>query len=61
MEYLKQLKINLDLFNVTSIIDILIVAFVLYRLMLLIRGTRAVQLIKGLVVLLVATAASSLL
>lgn len=61
MEYLKQLKINLNLFNITSIIDILIVAFVLYRLMLLIRGTRAVQLIKGLVVLLVATAVSSLL
>jgi diadenylate cyclase len=61
MEYLKALKINLNLFDVTSIIDILIVAFVLYRLMLLIRGTRAVQLIKGLVVLLVATAVSSLL
>ncbi|MCG8402137.1 MAG: diadenylate cyclase CdaA [Firmicutes bacterium] len=61
MEYLNQLKINLDLFNITSIIDILIVAFVLYRLMLLIRGTRAVQLIKGLVVLLAATALSSLL
>lgn len=61
MEYLGALKINLDLFDVTSIMDILIVAFVLYRLMLLIRGTRAVQLIKGLVVLLVATAVSSLL
>lgn len=47
-------------FNLTSVIDILIVAFVVYRLMLLIRGTRAVQLIKGLVVLLVATALSSL-
>lgn len=48
-------------FNLTSVIDILIVAFVVYRLMLLIRGTRAVQLIKGLAVLLVATALSSLL
>ncbi|AGL00162.1 diadenylate cyclase CdaA [Desulfoscipio gibsoniae] len=65
MEYLRALKdnlnINLDVFNIVSIIDILIVAFVLYRLMLLIQGTRAVQLIKGMVVLLVATAASSLL
>lgn len=61
MEYLKQIRINLDLFNITSIIDILIVAFVLYRLMLLIRGTRAVQLIKGLVVLLVATSVSGML
>ncbi|SFR05211.1 diadenylate cyclase CdaA [Desulfoscipio geothermicus] len=64
MEYFRVLKtnlnINLDLFNVVSIIDILIVAFVLYRLILLIRGTRAVQLIKGMVVLLIATALSSL-
>lgn len=53
---LAQLKaLNLDIFNITSIIDILVVAFVLYRLMLIIRGTRAVQLIKGLVVLLVAS------
>lgn len=65
MEYLRVLKdklsLNLDLFNIVSIIDILIVAFVLYRLIMLIQGTRAVQLIKGLVVLLVATAVSSLL
>jgi len=56
LEYLKTLL----KFNLTSIIDVLIVAFVIYRLMLLIKGTRAVQLIKGLVVLLVATALSSL-
>lgn len=43
---------------IISIIDIIIVAFVLYRLMMLIKGTRAVQLIKGLVVLLVGTAGS---
>ncbi len=65
MEYLRLLKenlnLNLDLFNIFSIIDILIVAFVLYRLMMLLRDTRAVQLIKGLAVLLVATAVSSLL
>ncbi|KAF1085069.1 DNA integrity scanning protein DisA [Sporotomaculum syntrophicum] len=65
MEYLRGLKenlnLNLDLFNIVSIIDILIVAFVLYRLMMLIQGSRAVQLIKGLAVLLVATAVSSLL
>jgi diadenylate cyclase len=46
-------------FNILSVIDIIIVAFVLYRLVLLIKGTRAVQLIKGLVVLLVATAVSN--
>jgi diadenylate cyclase len=43
---------------VISVFDIIIVAFVLYRLIMLIKGTRAVQLLKGLVVLLVATAVS---
>jgi diadenylate cyclase len=47
-------------FNLSSVIDILIVAFLMYRLMLLIKGTRAVQLIKGLAVLLVITAFASL-
>lgn len=47
-------------FNLSSVIDIAIVAFVMYRLMLLIKGTRAVQLIKGLIVLFVITALSSL-
>ncbi|OPY56892.1 MAG: DNA integrity scanning protein DisA [Pelotomaculum sp. PtaU1.Bin035] len=47
-------------FNLSSVIDILIVAFVVYKIMLLIKGTRAVQLIKGLAVLLMATALSSL-
>ena len=46
-------------FNLSSVIDIAIVAFVMYRLMLLIKGTRAVQLIKGLIVLLVLTALAS--
>jgi diadenylate cyclase len=56
VEYLKAvLK-----FNLSSVIDIAIVAFVMYRLMLLIKGTRAVQLIKGLIVLLVLTAFASL-
>jgi diadenylate cyclase len=47
-------------FNLSSVIDILIVAFLMYRLMLVIKGTRAVQLIKGLAVLLVITAFASL-
>ncbi len=41
-----------------SIVDIAIVAYGLYRFFLLIRGTRAVQLIKGIVVLLVAVPVS---
>lgn len=39
-------------------IDIIIVAYFLYRLILLIRGTRAEQLIKGLIILLIALVAS---
>jgi diadenylate cyclase len=41
-----------------DIVDIVLVAFVLYNLYLLIRYTQAMQLVKGLVVLLVATLVS---
>lgn len=58
LENLKNFNLQ-NFFDITSIVDIVIVAFVLYRLMLLIKGTRALQLIKGLVVLLVATAVSN--
>lgn len=44
-----------------SILDITLVAYVLYRLFILIRGTRAVQLINGIFVLLLANAASRIL
>ena len=37
-----------------DIIDIVIVGYVIYRLILIIRGTRAEQLIKGLAILLLA-------
>lgn len=37
-----------------SVLDIAIVAYVFYRIFLLIRGTRAVQLIKGIILLLIA-------
>lgn len=53
-----QLKNLTPLDLATSIIDIAIVAYVLYRLFVLIRGTRAVQLIKGIIVLLIATTVS---
>lgn len=46
---------------VQSVADILIVAYLFYRIFLLIRGTRAVQLVKGVVILLLATQASKLL
>ncbi|HZK38060.1 MAG TPA: diadenylate cyclase CdaA [Clostridia bacterium] len=51
----------LDLFmniNIRDIIDMAIVAFVFYKLYMLIRKTRAEQLIKGILVLLVATQVS---
>ncbi len=41
-----------------DIIDIAVVAYIFYRVILLIQGTRAEQLVKGLVVLLVAMVAS---
>jgi len=47
------------LFNIISVIDILIVAFVMYKAMMIIKGTRAVQLIKGLAVLIMASLISS--
>jgi diadenylate cyclase len=48
-------------FNITDALDILIVAFVLYRMILWIRGTRAVQLLKGIVVILIMTGISNYL
>lgn len=42
-----------------DIIDIAIVSYVLYRLILLIRGTRAEQLVKGLIILFIALVVSS--
>lgn len=44
-----------------DVIDIAIVTYIFYRLILLIRGTRAEQLLKGLIILLLAWAASGLL
>ena len=44
-----------------TLLDISIVAYVLYRVLLLIRGTRAVQLVKGVILIFVAGWASQLL
>lgn len=51
----------LKILNPINLLDIAIVAFVIYKIMMLIKGTRAVQLVKGLVVLLVATIISKFL
>lgn len=47
-------NINVFSFNMLfAILDVAIVAYVLYKFFMLIKGTRAVQLIKGLVILMV--------
>ena len=48
-------------FKLTDFCDILIVAYLLYQAVRLVRDTRAVQLLKGLVVLVMIYAASSIL
>ncbi|MGB9846834.1 MAG: diadenylate cyclase CdaA [Desulfotomaculales bacterium] len=48
-----------DFLNLTTLVDVLLVGLFLYWLISVIRGTRAVQLIKGLVVLFMAAAVSS--
>lgn len=52
-------KPDFSTITIISLVDILIVAFVLYKAMMIIKGTRAVQLIKGLVVLLLASLVSN--
>ncbi|WP_335870896.1 diadenylate cyclase CdaA [Bacillus sp. 2205SS5-2] len=47
--------------SVTKIIDILLVWFVIYKLIMLIRGTKAVQLLKGIFVILIVRGLSGLL
>lgn len=48
-------------FNFKDVIDILFVAFVLYFLLLLVRGTRAVQLLKGVIIIILVTVIASIL
>ena len=48
-------------FGVTDVIDVAIVAFVVYKILNFIRETRAVQLVKGILVLVAATFLSNLL
>lgn len=49
------------LYVFTEVIDILIVTYVIYKLLMLIKGTRAVQLIKGILFLLIASNISDVL
>ena len=56
-----QLLALLHKFTIFDALDIAIVSYVFYRVILLIRGTRAVQLLKGIIVLLIATGLSRVL
>ncbi|WP_183108705.1 diadenylate cyclase CdaA [Thermohalobacter berrensis] len=55
MEFLKELFLNI---RIRDIIDIGIVAFAFYKIFMLIRETRAEQLVKGIIVLLIGTKVS---
>lgn len=46
---------NLSIIRIRDILDILIVAFVIYKGVKLVRETRAAQLVKGIIILIVAT------
>ncbi|MZP29754.1 TIGR00159 family protein [Heliobacterium undosum] len=46
---------NLENFNFMAVLDIVAVAFIIYRLTMFIKGTRAVQLLKGFGVLIIAS------
>ena len=61
MSLLAQLRLMTFWDIVRTVLDISIVTYVIYRGLLLIRGTRAVQLVKGVIVLLIAWWASELL
>lgn len=51
MDYLTDLTLQ-D--SIKDIIDILIVSYVIYKLIVLLRGTRAIQLLKGIIVVVIA-------
>ena len=46
---------------IKTAVDIVIVAYAFYRILLLIRGTRAMQLVKGILFLMIATQAAAIL
>lgn len=47
-------------FKATDVLDILVVSFIIYNLIKIIRETRAEQLVKGIIILLIAFAASGI-
>jgi diadenylate cyclase len=59
VDYLARFLPYLSYLDWKTVIDILVVAYVIYRLLMLIKGTRAIQLLKGLAVLVVASTVSA--
>lgn len=53
MNYFRNLRELLVTFSVTDVIDILVIAVIVYYLILLVRETRAEQLIKGFIAILI--------
>ncbi len=51
----------LTLQNLMNLLDILIVWYIIYRLIMLVRGTKAVQLVKGIGIIIVIRLASGYL
>lgn len=54
MEYIKSIISLMKIASITDIIDILLVAFLIYKLMTLLKDTSAERLIKGIIVIIVA-------
>jgi len=62
MERLTESLAKVNALNaIRSGVDILIVAYVIYKLLVIIRGTRAVSLLKGIAVIFIVTMLSDLL
>jgi diadenylate cyclase len=57
----KEITVYGDIFGITDVLDILIVAFIVYKVLGFIRETRAEQLAKGLLILVIITLASKAL
>lgn len=51
----QQLSNAVSVFRIRDLIDILIIAYIVYRILMLIKETRAEQVLKGLVILLIST------
>lgn len=45
--------------SIKDIVDVLIVSYIIYRLLIMVRGTRAIQLLRGIVLLVIALALST--